>query len=173
MRRQLVAALPDQPDLREGRRWTRPEGWHLTLAFLGTVEDARVLEVTAALEAAVAAQREADHGPPPDTLRCRGVGRFGRRVLWVGIEDEPPGSLAALAGSIRERLTATGLRIDPKPLRAHLTLARAGRRPISSELVEACQSLPTPSWRPAKVELWRSELGRGPARYRTEATVPL
>lgn len=167
VRETLAAELPSDPATRDGRRWTRPEGWHVTLAFLGSVPDAAVGDLEAALTRAVS---EAD-APWPRDLRVAGPGTFGRRVLWVGLEDDPSGSLDALAQTVRDALADTGQAVDAKPLRAHVTLARAGRRPITSALLEQCGHPPRVSWRPDAIELWRSELGRGPARYVSEAVV--
>lgn len=129
----LFFALPLPPDLREalGRwqrvqpgsgGWSRPEGLHLTLAFLG----ARAPEGRARLEAiggAVAA------GHRVFDLRTAALGGFPERkraqVLWLGLEPCP--ELAGLAADLRERLAAAGEAFDPKPFRPHLTLARFRR----------------------------------------------
>jgi len=167
IRRSLAAQLPDDPELRDGRRWTRPDGWHVTLAFLGSVPDGSVPDVEAALTQVLG-------GPDanwPAQLRLAGFGTFGHRVLWVAVADDPRGALGALACGVRGALADAGHTVDDKPLRPHVTLARAGRRQITATLVAACGDPPRASWQPETVELWRSELGRGPAHYAAEVVI--
>lgn len=130
----LFFALPLPPDLREtlGRwqqaqpwtgGWSRPEGLHLTLAFLGE----RTPEALAGLEAVGAAVAA---GHRAFDLRTTAPGGFPERkrarVLWLGVA--PCLGLEGLAADLRERLAAAGETCDPKPFRPHLTLARF-RRP--------------------------------------------
>lgn len=173
IRERLASALPRDPDLVDGLRWTRPEGWHLTVAFLGPVEDVRFDDVVAAVQAGIGLVPL-----PPARLEVGDVARFGRRVLWAGVRSEPDGWLADVARPIRAMLRDNGFPVDDKPMRPHLTLARAGRRPVTQAVVGSC-ALPDLDrvtalrWTPNAVELWRSELGHGPARYTSEATIPL
>ena len=66
------------PDL----RWTPSAQWHLTLAFLGEVDEGVLPDLTARL--ARAARRH-----PPATLALAGGGRFGDRVLWTRVRLVP------------------------------------------------------------------------------------
>lgn len=125
----LFFALPLPPELREAlglwrpalppARWARPEGLHVTLAFLGE-RPAEALPVLEGIAAAVADRHRTF------TLRTARLGGFperGRaRVLWLGLEPSP--ALEALAGDLRRALTAAGEVFDARPFRAHLTLAR-------------------------------------------------
>ena len=135
----LFFALPLPPDLGGALgRWqraqagfeggSRPEGLHLTLAFLGE----RTPEGLPALEAAVADVAPRHRAFP---LRTAGLGGFpegGRaRVLWLGLAPCP--ALEALAADLRGALAAAGEGFDAKPFRAHLTLARFRRpRPVEA-----------------------------------------
>lgn len=168
VRDRLAATLPaaDDPKL-AGLRWARPEGWHLTLAFLGGVADDRVSAITDAVTGGVAALDQV-----PDHLRLTDAGRFGRKVLWLRVEERPAGSLAPLAAAVRAGVGSLGIEVDGKPLHAHVTLARAGRRPVTASAVSACRIPDDLSWQPQGVELWRSRLGDGPARYEVEAMIP-
>jgi 2'-5' RNA ligase len=116
-------------------RWSEPDRWHVTLAFLGAVPDDRRAELDARL--ARVARR---HGPIP--VETVGGGHFGNRVLWTQVRQAAPAglpgpaglpvavagrdrALTALAAGVRraaERAAATAA--DPRALRAHLTLAR-------------------------------------------------
>jgi RNA 2',3'-cyclic 3'-phosphodiesterase len=181
--------------------WTRAEGWHLTLAFLGRVEDDRLEEVVAAVQAGVGEVAAVGEGGRVEGARSvegagsgedvggvraprvvlRAPGRFGPRVLWVGVAEDPDGWLRALGARIQVAIAAAGLPVERRPVRPHLTLARGGRgRPVRECHLEALQEAlaETPevagsSWGVDEVQVWRTELTRGPARYHVEAAVPL
>lgn len=95
-------------------RYVPPEQYHLTLAFLGEVPAKR-------LPALEEAMLDAVRGTPPFELRLAGIGRFGP-VLWRGVEACP--ALDAVAERLRAALLADGFMPDPKPFKAHITLAR-------------------------------------------------
>lgn len=94
---------------------------HVTLAFLGQTSDERLGDVTAAVEAAAsnvtAFDIEIDHpGRFPPTGKPR--------VVWLGIGAGAPAVLA-LGERVRAELARRDITFDRKPLRAHVTLARA------------------------------------------------
>lgn len=155
-------------DLRETLRWTRPEGWHLTLAFLGDTPHHFVEAVVDRVRDAVATR------PLPDLLSLDRPGRFGERVLWLGVADEPSGAVAELGATIQHRLAADGLPISRQAVVAHITLARArrgGRVTDATVAALANDELPQGRWRPDAVHVMASELGQGPAIYPTVARV--
>jgi RNA 2',3'-cyclic 3'-phosphodiesterase len=160
--RASVEAWRDEPDF-AGLRWSDPDSWHLTLAFLGSVDADRIDGTVAALHDVAAAHR-------PMRLPTGGLGAFpsaGRaRVAWYGVAD-PNGGLAALARDVRR---VTG--VKGSPFRGHVTLARARREPVS---VRELVGRPSPKGSLAvdHVVLMRSHLGRGPARYERLADVEL
>ena len=108
---------------RDSVRWTRVEGIHLTLKFLGDVAEGDLAEIKAAL-----AQVARRHGP--FTFTIGGVGCFPNarrpRVVWVGVEEET-GSLAALQQDVEESLTPLGFEPEKRAFHPHLTLGRTGR----------------------------------------------
>jgi 2'-5' RNA ligase len=169
LRAALAAAVtawrsdPGAPDL----RWTDPDGWHVTLAFLGATDPNSVPGLGQALGDAV---RET----PPFTLDTRRVGAFPRpgaaQSVWLGITD-PDGRLGALAAAVQAAVLPPDAR---RPLRAHLTLgrSRAGRgEPLGPWL--ATREFPQARLPVDDVVLYRSHLGRGPAQYSELARVPL
>jgi 2'-5' RNA ligase len=139
----------DRP-ARAGVRWTTEDQWHVTLRFLGQVdEDAASQALESAFfrpEAAAVARA----GPRPVALSDR---------VWA----LPVGGLDTLARMV-EAVTGGVLR-DPRPLRSfqgHLTLARS-RRPEGLQGLEAPDvSHEWPIW---AVTLVRSELHPAGARY--------
>jgi RNA 2',3'-cyclic 3'-phosphodiesterase len=120
--------------------WTKGQNLHLTLKFLGEVDEARVPPV---VEAARACPMK------PVLLRPAGLSLLppGRafRVLAVAlVEDE---DLRTLHACLEERLETVGFERDRRPYHPHITLARA-RNPISTSmratLVDAITSLADP-----------------------------
>lgn len=152
-----------------GVRWTRPEQWHVTLAFLAEVDD-RARAALAERLGRVA------HRHPPPTLALSGGGRFGRQVLWTRVDGDRQ-ALRRLADSVRAAARRSGLPTDPRPYRPHLTLARAGNpAPDLAPIVAALRGFTGRSWSAPDLLLVRSVLGAGPggtARHETVATWPL
>lgn len=98
-------------------RWITEENLHLTLRFVGEVEEPMVEEIGAALQTI-----HAESFP----LTLDGVGHFktGRRIrsLWAGVAANAP--LAALQTSVDGALRRAGLPPDGRRFAPHITLAR-------------------------------------------------
>jgi 2'-5' RNA ligase len=148
-----------------GLRWADAEGWHVTLAFLGSTDPATV----PALIERLASVAEAHQGSEATT---GGLGAFPSaaraRVAWYGIEDGE-GRLASLGADVANAL---GLEASRR-LRPHVTLARARREPADLRPWLASASAPTGVLVADRIELVRSHLGGGPARYETLAAITL
>jgi RNA 2',3'-cyclic 3'-phosphodiesterase len=167
LRATLAGAAEDwrgRPDL-AGLRWIDPGAWHLTVAFIGATDPARVDEIVSALDRAAAAHEMM-------TLEGGGLGGFpsaGRaRVAWYGISDGG-GRLHRLALDVS---SAAGIDV-PSRFRAHLTLARARDEPVDLRAWIAEADIPAGRFDVDRLELMRSHLGRGPAHYETLASVKL
>lgn len=137
-------------------RWNRVEDWHITLAFLGELPAAVVPLLRPPLAELAAARR-------PVRLALHGGGHFDERVLWSGIEGDLDG-LHLLADDVRALVRECGIPFEGRPLRPHLTLARA-RRNDASSAVEAAAGLAAFTgrpWRTERLHLVGSNMGRGP-----------
>ena len=150
-------------------RLADPANLHLTLAFLGEVDDDRQPEVEAALARAVADRRR--WAPTIPMVQGGGGGRFGRgpsTVLWAGIRGDVEG-LNVLSRLVRLELRQAGLPYDEKPFRPHLTIARPGER-IGAEGIAADQRVldhyEGPLWPVTGMSLVRSHLGPHPRHDR-------
>jgi 2'-5' RNA ligase len=100
--------------------WPRPEGIHLTLKFLGDVEESRINEVADAVTKAAV-------GRSSFKIRIAGTGAFPNvrrpRVLWVGVKDSS-GLVRDLARSIENNLKDVGFPRENREFSPHLTLGR-------------------------------------------------
>ncbi|MFF9063966.1 RNA 2',3'-cyclic phosphodiesterase [Streptomyces sp. NPDC014891] len=143
-------------------RWNRVEDWHITLAFLGELPVDAVPPLRTPL-----ADLAASRGPVE--LSLRGGGHFDERVLWSGIDGDLDG-LHRLAADVRGVVTACGIPFEDRPLRPHLTLARARRDDPSSAsaLAAGLTGFAGRSWPAERLHLVGSDFGRGPGpiRYR-------
>jgi 2'-5' RNA ligase len=158
-------------------RLTRPEGIHLTLAFIGDIPAARVPALTGAIEQAAA-------GVPVFTLRAEGLGMFPNarrpRVVWAGVQGDPAdrARLDAVHAALIPALAAAGFTADPR-FDPHLTLARVTDRATAAEaaaLGTTVQGLALPGgldFTVAHISLMRSDLRPGGAIYTRLAAVPL
>ena len=137
--------------------------YHLTLAFLGDIDDAEASRAMDALDAACA-------GSASVLLASDSLGKFGRptdATLWLGIASDP--ALATLAERVREELAARDVPFDPKPFRPHITLGRRMRIPKKPLPLLA---FPLPA-QAQTVTLFKSTLSRDGAEYKPLYTVEL
>ena len=144
-------------------RFMRRETYHVTLAFLGEIDEAASGRAIDALDAACVGL-----GPVP--LRCEGLGKFGRArdaTLNVRLAEEP--ELMALAARLRDELGARGVAFDGKAFRPHVTIARRASLP-AGELPQ----LVFPADDEARfVTLFKSILDSSGATYKPLYTIDL
>jgi 2'-5' RNA ligase len=150
---QLATALP-------GVRWSRKvENMHVTIKFLGGVEESRLADFGADLQAALAAL-------PAFEISVRGMGAFpsARRanVIWAGVDD-PSGGLQR-AAAVVETVAVRAQVGEPetRPFRAHVTVGRAktpvdAREPLSTLVDHRFGVAPVDA-----LHVYESQLGGGP-----------
>jgi 2'-5' RNA ligase len=143
-----------------GVRWTPPERWHVTLGFLGEIDQPGEHVAAAALADAahrVAGSLEVVAGPATALL--------GRSVLCLRVTG-----MEAAASAVRTAALGHHLGLDPKPFVGHLTLAR-GRGDVLPALVGLPVSV---RWVVDELTLVASRLGPAGPRYEVvaRATVP-
>lgn len=161
-----VASWSRQP-LADALRWSEPDAWHLTLAFIGGVDRGEVPGIASALESVAAGHR-------PMRLPTGRLGAFPRsgsaRVVWYAVGD-PDRSLASLAADLGRALRLP----QDEPYHPHVTLARARRDHVDLRgwIEPASASAPEATLGVEHLELVRSHLRDGPARYETLATIAL
>jgi RNA 2',3'-cyclic 3'-phosphodiesterase len=163
----LPAALP-------ALRRVPPENLHVTLAFLGHTDDARLDDVAAAARSAARPVRAF-------RLELGGAGRFpatGRpRVVWLGITRGAE-SVHELGERVTEELRSRSLRFDDRPLSPHLTLARVveGARAADARTVAAALpdlDVPHLGFDVASIAVMQSVLSPKGARYTVRSALDL
>ena len=170
--KQALARL--QEELRDAPAevsWTKPENIHLTLKFLGEVEESMLGRVEAAAVEAAAGAR-------PFTLALGGVGAFPNarqpRIIWAGLSGEVEAA-ARLQVRLDERLAALGFPKEDRPFRPHLTVGRVKSPTGAPALIARAQSYRLPSHSLAVRELvvMRSQLHPAGSRYTPLARIAL
>jgi RNA 2',3'-cyclic 3'-phosphodiesterase len=143
-------------------RWARSEGIHVTLKFIGEVGDDRIAQIENALSGVKSAAVV--------EMNFRGAGFFpdGRRprVFWIGIDGTP--NLAEIAEQIEMRLEPLGIARESREFKPHLTLARISESRGIEKLRDALRkhsAIDFGAVRTNEMHLYRSELGRGGAKY--------
>jgi len=149
--------------------WVAETNLHVTLKFLGQIEETRVGAITEAL-VSVATRT------PAFALDVRGLGAFPTpsrpRVLWAGLEPAAP--LTALGGAVDAALATLGFVRESRAFAAHVTLGRV-RESRRNPALAAALARPTHCGRltVSRVSLMRSELHPHGVRYTELAGVVL
>src|SRR5258708_39724675 len=99
-------------------RWVDAGNFHLTLRFIGEVDEGVASDIDAAL-----LRRSA----PRFSRAVAGVGQFGTRMLWVGVEKSP--FLLQLQAKVESALQRAGIPPEGRRYTPHVTLARL-RQPL-------------------------------------------
>jgi RNA 2',3'-cyclic 3'-phosphodiesterase len=151
-----------------GWRWTPAEQWHLTLAFLGQVEDERLPELMRRMR--LAARRH-----EPFELRLAGFGAFSNarraRVLWAGVGGDRE-ALVRLADSVGAGARRAKIAVEERRYRPHLTLGRR-RAPVDArDVLSVGPGYESPTWGVDEFVLVESHLGSA-VRHEVRERYPL
>ncbi len=142
-------------------RWVAPENLHVTLRFIGEVDEDVVDELSGALD---------DVRAEPFTLTIQGLGTFGRppSSVWAGVEDTPAGALAHLQAKVESVLVRSGLPPEGRKYTPHVTLARLRKSPGALRLgdyMESHGALVLPAFEVTGFTLFESRLSHQGAHY--------
>ena len=156
-------------------RWTKPDGIHLTLKFLGDTPHDKVQPVVQGMTIAAA-------GFAPFEFQVAGFGCFPNprkaNVLWVGV-PEMPKALVGLQRAVDLRMHTLGYEKETRPFSPHLTLGRVnktispGERQQLAEVIAKTQVAQLGTVPVHEVILFESDLLPGGAVYSALARVPL
>jgi 2'-5' RNA ligase len=169
VRENLAAFLDSLRGIAKEPRWVRPRNLHVTLKFLGEVEETKVEAIRSALKEMRCEQAV--------TLNFRGLGFFPTekhpRVFWAGIEASA--NLKMLASDIEGAIERLGIPREQREFSPHLTLARFERPGLSEALrkaIAANMEREFGSLRTNEFHLIQSKLKPFGAEYTTLASFP-
>jgi 2'-5' RNA ligase len=138
-------------------RWVKTKDIHLTLKFLGEVEEERLPELIGCIEGCL-------RGIPPFSIAVRDLGAFpsdhSPQVIWIAAADES-GSLAGMQRSLEDGLACIGFKKEKRPFSAHFTLGRLksprGKEAVRRGLAEL-HNTDCGSFTAGAVSLFKSDL---------------
>lgn len=134
VRRRAVRLIQRLQTPDDAIKWVPTDNLHLTLKFLGDVDNIRIPEICDVV-------RGVCEPYSPFELIFQGTGGLPKlerpRVLCAGVED-PSHSLVALVGELETALAELGFKPEPRDYRPHLTLGRtrSGSRRASDDVIE-------------------------------------
>lgn len=133
----MIAGIEEKLKGTEGRiSWVRPENIHITMRFLGDVEEGRIDDIHHAMSNAIC-------GVKPFSILLGGVGAFPSlahpRALWVGVDG------VELLGTIYDRLEGElegiGFAKERRPFYPHVTIGRVRRLAVKESMAERIKRL--------------------------------
>ncbi len=157
-----------------GLRWLPSSSLHITLKFIGSIEDKNISKIQSVLSE-VAAETV------PFSLALKGGGVFpstrSARIFWTGL-DGGVGALAELAKRVEEGLAPVGIAAEARAFKAHVTLAKAadGEVPpaiLSGQFCTLFSPYASPSFSVNEVHLIQSHLNASGSSYQTLNSVSL
>lgn len=148
-----------------GATGTLPKAFHVTLKFLGEVEEKKVAQIKEALQSIVFESL---------SLHLSHIGVFPSenyvRVVWVGVEPQKP--VLELQQQIEEKLKPLGFPVD-KRFHPHITLARVKFVKDKEAFAEALKKIKVEGkeFQVKEFKLIQSILSREGAEYRDVAVL--
>ena len=150
-----------------GARWVEARNLHITLRFIGEVEDGHAEDIHDALGAIAS---------PSFTLTLETLGTFGHRrphTLWLGVAREP--ALERLQAKVEAAVVRAGCPPEPRKFTPHVTLARLGGESAARipDYIAGNSPFRAGQMQVSQVTLFRSHLSRNGANYEALAEYPL
>ena len=151
-----------------GARWVAPENLHLTLRFIGEVDE------TAAEDIDYALRQITDH---PFDLTLNGLGTFGKHgkehTLWIGVPPSP--QLVHLQAKIESAVVRSHQPAEERKFTPHITIARMTRPDLTrlQHFVEGNGLFQAGPFRVEQFTLFESEPGNGGPVYTALEDYPL
>jgi 2'-5' RNA ligase len=152
-------------------RWVTADNLHLTLVFLGAINDLerkKVGQIT----------QEVLKETEPFSLQVKGLGVFPEpkrvRILWAGVFGDF--ALKLLNRLLFRKLTQAGFRVDEREFTAHITLGRTkakANREIVSFLLDKYKEVRFGAFEVFSVEIMESQLQRSGPIYRVVEKIEL
>lgn len=148
-----MASLSGELSRIRGVKITPPEQLHMTLCFIGDVDDGKLDTITGCIEESV-------KGIRPGSIFLKGMGVFpdtGRpNVIWVGASSDIP--LKTLSFNIRKNLAAEGIDFDGKPFKPHVTVGRIREYANVSGIIKSNENRDFGFFNCSSIKIMKSEL---------------
>jgi len=131
----LQAQFRSKADVRKGDvKWVAVDNIHLTLKFLGEVDENKLPEISKITEETASSYK-------PFQLAVENVGYFGGKsatVLWVGT-GEGTGALLQIQKNLETRLAAIGYPAEEREFSSHITIARIKNHKAGVKIAQLAQ----------------------------------
>ena len=172
LRREISALQTDLRSARADVKWVEPGNLHLTLKFLGSVDENHLLPLTDALKTSGLRHH-------PFTISLGGLGCFPNmespRVIWIAVSAGKE-DLGRLAQAMEEACVNLGFPKEERAFSPHLTIGRMRSQDRLVELVKRLRATPFRGSELAPIErlvLFQSHLSPRGSTYTPLAEIPL
>ena len=155
----------------EGIKWVKHENLHLSVKFLGNVEENRINDIATAVKNAVKESSVMN-------LKTGHLGVFPNekspRILWLGLEGDVP-DFIRMSKNCESELAKLGYEIDARENKPHITIGRIRSTKKQKGVINILKDIPIESilFRVDALKLMRSELNRNGAVYTNLQSVKL
>ena len=141
-------------------KWVKPENIHLTLKFLGEIDERQLGEITKIIQETAGKNK-------PFYIRLASPGAFPKtnfpRVIWIGI-DKGDSETKQIAKALEEEIVKVGIPQENRPFSSHITLGRVrsglNREKLVKNLGVLASNPPqdSPEFLVTKITLFKSTL---------------
>ncbi len=137
LRQEVAAALSGLRASGADVKWVEPSNLHLTLKFLGNIEENQIEPLVLSLS-----KESSIRGMVPFQVQLEGLGAFPRttnpRVIWVGV-NQGEKELTELAQAVEGVCAGLGFAAEERSFSAHLTVGRVRSREGLASLIKKLQ----------------------------------
>lgn len=141
-------------------KWVEPKNIHLTLKFLGEIEEEKLNQICAIIKKIASCGNSFD-------MQISSVGAFPKisypRVIWIGIEKGSE-QIKEIAQNLENSLLSLGFQKENRPFSSHVTIGRLRSSLNKAKLIQALTELVgnssanNPEFTVTKLTLFKSTL---------------
>ncbi len=160
VKNKLIQICNDLTQTPELFRWEKPEKIHLTLKFIGEVEEELVSSIAKEISFV-----EEYNSFNFNVTKFGFFFRFGEpKILWAGLKTDE--SIYSLVEEINKRLSIFSIPVEKRKFKPHLTMLRIKRNP-GTEFISSFKnySIDNMNFNSSEISLIKSELFKTGARY--------
>jgi 2'-5' RNA ligase len=153
------------------KTWVHPQDLHITLAFLGNADQAKLEESKTLIQSALTKHSDFE-------LIIDHLGIFGRkdvpRIFWAGVEESS--RLKEVREAVFSSCLKAGFELETRHFSPHITMARkwTSEAPFTYQMLESLNPFKAEKikFTAERVVLYRTHLGKSP-KYEPITIVPL